>query len=338
MNRPVDYYAAVAGQPAALERSAAAVREQLAAIDLAPWRQGVLAAVSMGAGAHAGHALAHRLGRYGRRTVNLTASDLVALAGPGHASPADGYLFVSEGGRSRETLEAAGLVPAGARLGLTNVPDSPLAAAVDRVVTLDAGDDSTVYTAGYTTTLQAFGLLAGALDGVDEGEDWKRLPELVSATLRGLAAPAAGVAPSLAGAVAIDVVAGTASYASAAEAALLLRESTRIGATAYETYQYLHGPMEPLTPAHACLLFGDGREVALARYLAGAGIPAVLVTTADVAGEPGLTVLRVPATPQVPRAVLEILPAQLLAGEVARERGLGIDGFVHHQDDTKVPA
>ena len=75
-----------------------------------------------------------------------------------------------------------------------------------------------------------------------------------------------------------------------------------------------------------------------ARYLAGAGIPAVLVTAADVPGEPGLTVLRVPPAAQVPRAVLEILPAQLLAGELARERGLAIDGFVHHQDDTKVPA
>jgi len=347
MSRPVDFYAAVAGQPAALERSAAAVRERLAAIDLEPWRQGLLATVSMGAGAHAGHALTHRLGRHGRRAVNLTAADVVALRAvkPGlsatrydEASPADCYLFVSEGGRSRETLEAVGLVPAGARLGLTNVPGSPLAEAVDRVVVLDAGADSEVYTTGYTATLQAFGLLAGALDGVDEGEDWKRLPDLVSATLRGLAAPAAGVAPSLARAVSIDVVAGTASYASAAEAALLLRESTRISAAAYETYQYLHGPMEPLTPAHACLLFGDGREVPLARYLAGAGIPAVLVTTAEVATERGLTVLRVPAAAQVPRAVLEILPAQLLAGELARERGLRIDGFVHHQDDTKVPA
>jgi fructoselysine-6-P-deglycase FrlB-like protein len=336
MNRPVDYYAAVAGQPAALERSAAAVREHLAAIDLAPWRQGVLATVSMGAGAHAAHALAFRLARHGRRAVSLTASDVVTL--PAAASPADCWLFVSEGGRSRETLEAVGRAPAGVRLGLTNVPGSPLAEAVDSVVALDAGDDSKVYTAGYTATLQAFGLLAGALDGADEGEDWKRLPEQVSATLRGLAAPAAGVAPSLARAVTIDVVAGTASYGSAAEAALLLREATRISTTAYETYQYLHGPMEPLTSAHACLLFGDGREVTLARYLAGAGIPAVLVTAADVAGEPGLTVLRVPAAPQVPRAVLEILPAQLLAGEMARERGLGIDGFLHHQDDTKVPA
>jgi len=332
----VDYHAAVAGQPAALERSAASVRAGLAGLDLAPWRRGTFAAVSMGAGAHAGHALVHRLALAGRRAVNLAASELVAVAPK--VSPADAYLFVSEGGRSRETIEAAGLVPAGARLGLTNVPDAPLSRVVDGLVLLDAGADSKVYTVGYTTTLQAFGLLADALDG--GREDLERLPELAAATLERLAAPAVEIAGTLAGASSIDVVAGPAGYATAAEAALLLRESTRIATATYETYQYLHGPMEPLTPAHACLVFGHEREVALARFLAGRGVPTVLVTSATQAGSveagPGLTVLAVPAAPVISRAVLEILPAQLLAGEMARLRGLGIDGFLYHQDDTKV--
>src|SRR5438552_2620012 len=110
----------------------------------------------MGAGAHAGHALAHRLARAGRRALNLTGAELAALAVT--ASPADSYLFVSEGGRSRETIEAAGLVPAGARLGLTNAPGAPLSTVVDELILLDAGADSKVYTVGYTTSLQAFGL------------------------------------------------------------------------------------------------------------------------------------------------------------------------------------
>jgi len=96
----VDYYAAVQAQPAALERSARTVRAGLADIDLSPWRGGVFAAVAMGAG----------------------------------AAPADGYLFLSEGGRSRETIEAAGLCPPGARLGLTNAPDGPLSATVDALL------------------------------------------------------------------------------------------------------------------------------------------------------------------------------------------------------------
>jgi fructoselysine-6-P-deglycase FrlB-like protein len=329
----MDYYRAVASQPAALERSAAAVRERLGALELDAWRHGTFGIVSMGASTHAGHALVFRLGRDGRRAVNLTASDVVALAPNG---PADCYLFISEGGRSRETIEAADLAPAGVRLGLTNVPDGPLSTYVDAVLDLAAGEDSRVYTVGYTTTLQACGLLADALSNQDD--DWTGLPDLVSMTLDVLAPRAAEAADVFSRATSIDVVGAGGSYAAAAEAALLLRESTRICTATYETYQYLHGPMEPLTPANACLLIGDGREVSLAQYLARAGIPTVLATSAPVDAEQDLVVMPLPQAPIMSRAVLEILPAQLLAGEVARLRGLAIDGFLHHQDDTKVPA
>ncbi|MFF0267071.1 SIS domain-containing protein [Kribbella sp. NPDC004536] len=327
----MDYYEAVAGQPAALERSAAAVRARLKELDLEAWRHGTFGVVSMGASTHAGNALVFRLAGAGRRAVNLAGSDFGALA---RSRPADSYLFVSEGGRSRETIEAADLVPAGAKLGLTNVPDGPLAEHVDAVVALEAGEDSRVYTVGYTTTLQALGLLADALTGQDDGDDWHRLPGLVARTLE---QPAAAAAEVLATAGSIDVVGAAGAYAAAAESALLLRESTRICTSTYETYQYLHGPMEPLTSSNACLLIGDGREISLARYLAGAGIPTVLVTAAAVAAEPNLIVMPVPQASIMSRAVLEILPVQLVAGEMARLRGLGIDGFLHHQDDTKVP-
>jgi hypothetical protein len=63
----------------------------------------------------------------------------------------------------------------------------------------------------------------------------------------------------------------------------------------------------------------------------------VLVTSAPVGPEADLWVLGVAEAPTMSRAVLDILPAQLLAGEMARGRGLGIDGFLYHQDDTKVP-
>jgi glucosamine 6-phosphate synthetase-like amidotransferase/phosphosugar isomerase protein len=94
--------------------------------------------------------------------------------------------------------------------------------------------------------------------------------------------------------------------------------------------------MEPLDASSGCVLFGGGREVALAQYVAGAGVRTVLITTAEVPSTAGLQVVRVPDTPAMSRAVLEIAPVQVIAGELARARGLGIDGFRHHQDDTKV--
>jgi fructoselysine-6-P-deglycase FrlB-like protein len=288
----------------------------------------------MGASAHAGHALVHRLARTGRRAVNVDASDLISL-GAG-ADLADSYVFISEGGRSRETIEAAALIPPGARLGLTNAPNAPIREVVDALVGLEHGEDSRVYTVGYTATLQAFGLLATAIDGQDAGDEWARLPELMETTLDRLGADAARIAPILNKARSIDFVGSGSSRASVAEAALLFRESTRISTAAYETYQYLHGPMECLTPEHACVLFGEGREVALARYLARAGVPTVLITSESVQPEEGLSVLRIQQAADLSRSILQILPAQLIAGESAHLRGLGIDGFLYHQDDTKI--
>jgi fructoselysine-6-P-deglycase FrlB-like protein len=330
----MDYYEAVASQPLNLERSAQNVANLLGEVDLQPWRDGLLAVASMGASSHAGNALVNRLARHGGRAVNFDASELIAL-GPAPAL-ADSYVFVSEGGRSRETIAAAQLAPPGRRLGLTNCPSAPFSEVVDAVIGLGHGPDSPVYTVGYTATLQAFGILATGIDGIDDGDDWNALPESVSATLGSLSDQATSVAASMNQLTSVDFIGYGPSYAAAAEAALLFRESARMCTATYGTYQYLHGPMESLTPSQGCVIFGDQREVSLARYLALIGIPTVLVTTGDTDEADHLTVMRIPEAAPISRAILEILPAQLVAGELARLRGLGIDGFRYHQDDTKI--
>ncbi|GAA1696621.1 glucosamine--fructose-6-phosphate aminotransferase [Fodinicola feengrottensis] len=330
----MDYYQAVASQAANLERSANIVREQLGALDLSRWQLGVLAVASMGASSHAGHALVHRLGRYGRRAINVDASEILAL-GP-KSDVADGYVFVSEGGRSRETIAAAQQIGGNERLGITNDPTAPLSQVVDATFGIGHGEDSRVYTVGYTATLQAFGLLATALDGICDGDDWPALPALVDRTLTDLAVQAFEIADALTEVTSIDVVGAGLARASASESALLIRESTRISTAAYETYQFLHGPMEALTRQRACVLFGEEREVRLARYLAAAKVPTVLVTSATVAAAKNLHVVPIPAVSGLSRAILQILPIQLLAGDLARRFGLKVNGFQHTQDDTKI--
>lgn len=336
MSTARDYGDAVRSQPAALERSRLAVEEALSVVDLTAWRSGALALVAMGASSHAGHALVHRLRRHGRRALNIDASELLA-PGPG-VDVADSFVFVSEGGRSRETIQAAQRVPAGARLGLTNERGVPLSGVVDASMAMNHGLDSKVYTIGYTATLQAFGLLAAALDGADEDDDWSALPDLVDEVLGDLGPQAERVAELLSEVRSIDMVGAGAGRASAAEAALLVRESARICTGTYETYQYLHGPMESMTANTACVLFGDDREVTLAQYLAGVGVPTLLVTSREVEETRHLCTMRIPEVPDLSRSILEMLPLQLVAGELARLRHLGIDGFLYHQNDTKIDA
>jgi fructoselysine-6-P-deglycase FrlB-like protein len=330
---PMDYDEAVASQPANLERSASTVRAALGGLDLSRWQLGTLAVASMGASSHAGHALVHRLAKHGRRAVNVDASEILALGAK--ADVADGYLLVSEGGRSRETIEAAKLV-SGARLAMTNNPAAPLGEVVDAVIEFGHGNDSRVYTVGYTATLQAFGLLATALDGVADGDDWTAFPALVDRTLTDLAAQATETAAALENVTSIDFVGAGVARSSAAESALLIRESCRISTAAYETYQYLHGPMESLTAQRACVLFGEGREVQLAHYLAGASVPTVLITSASVESTENLRVLRLPEAAGISTAILQILPVQVICGALARHFGWEINDFQYTQDDTKV--
>lgn len=334
-----EYYDTVFSQPDRLDGSARTVASCLERIDLAPYRAGLFAVVSMGASSHAANAFVRRRLRHGGRAVNLEASELMSL--PSRPPLADGFLFVSEGGRSRETIAAAQVSPSGRRLALTNDPSAPLGEVTDALVELGHGPDSKVYTVGYTATLQAFGLIARALDGVDDGDDWAALPALVSRTLADLSEQAKDVAASVFQLEALDFVGSGASYAAAAEGGLLFREGARMPTAAYRTHQYLHGPMEPMSGKQGCFVFGEGREAELALYLAARGVPAVLVTAGPAAETETLSVMRIPQAAEISRAVLEILVPQLVMAETARLRGLGIDGFRYHQEDTKtdeVPA
>ncbi len=142
----MDYYEAVAAQPNRLSTSAGSVTETLSGIDLTPWRTGQLGIVSMGASSHAANALVHRLGRHGRRAVNLDASDVMTMGAS--VDLADSYVFVSEGGHSRETIEAARAVGWAPKLALTNVPGAPIADVAHCVGGLDHGHASKVYPVG----------------------------------------------------------------------------------------------------------------------------------------------------------------------------------------------
>ncbi|WP_163566775.1 hypothetical protein [Fodinicola feengrottensis] len=264
----------------------------------------------------------------------MDASEILAL-GP-KSDVADGYVFVSEGGRSRETIAAAQQIGGNERLGITNDPTAPLSQVVDATFGIGHGEDSRVYTVGYTATLQAFGLLATALDGICDGDDWPALPALVDRTLTDLAVQAFEIADALTEVTSIDVV-GAGGRAPPPLSRRCLSGS-RPGSVRppMRRTSFLHGPMEALTRQRACVLFGEEREVRLARYLAAAKVPTVLVTSATVAAAKNLHVVPIPAVSGLSRAILQILPIQLLAGDLARRFGLKVNGFQHTQDDTKI--
>jgi fructoselysine-6-P-deglycase FrlB-like protein len=321
----------IAAQPDVLARSAKALREALPDVPR-PHAGEVIALVGIGASEHAARSAAPVWRDQDLRAFAVSASELQ------HGGPAvaDVYVGLSESGRSAETIASMSALSDVARVGVSNVADSPLADVVDHLLCLDSGPDSPVYTTGYTATLQALGMLGESWSG--RSTDWEVLPELAAEVLEAAEPVVADVSDAFEAARIIDVVGSGASSSSSGEGALMLRESARVLTAGHETYNYLHGPMEPLDPQTACLVIGDGREIRLAQDVSALGCPTLLLTSrADVASAGGLTVLRLPQAPSpLALAVLQILPIQLLGWSIARRRGLAVDGFRYHQDDTKL--
>ncbi len=83
-------------------------------------------------------------------------------------------------------------------------------------------------------------------------------------------------------------------------------------------------------------MLGEERELELGRTLARAGHPVILVTSGRVDESGELRVIRIPALPPAPRAILEALVMQSLVVEIARQRQVPIEEFVFSNPDTKV--
>ena len=242
---------------------------------------------------------------------------------------------ISQSGRSTETLDVLASVERPLRYVVTNARRSPLAAAADAALWLGDVPDSFASTIGYTATLVGLGMIADAWDGGAIDPTWDVLPEVVADLERSTSARSAELAVAFLGRTTADVVGGGPAIGSAEAGALLFREVARVPAAALSTRQYLHGPMES-AGSSVHVLIGDTREIEVARTLSEAGHPVILITAATVSADERLQVVRLPAFPPSPRAVLEAVVMQVIAGAVAEQAGVDIDAFVFHNADTKV--
>jgi fructoselysine-6-P-deglycase FrlB-like protein len=341
------YIDAVRAQGKSLRASRMAVTDRLQSLDLTPWRQRRLALVGMGASSNAISAALPAYWAAGLRACSWTGSEF-GLAGA--AATAEAVIAVSQTGQSAEVYSA--LRDTGCpRLVVTDAEDSPLAGLAEAVVPLSLLPDSNVRTIGYTGTIQALGLLCDVLAGTGgAAEAWDDAADGLEALLPAAEELAAGLLPRLRGRTAFDVVGSGVHAGTAVQGALLLREVCKLPATGYETYQYLHGPIEAAAPGRVVVAIGGAREARLAADLASAGATVLLITadgtTADggtllppgvTAGGTGISAAFTVTAPEpLTQAVLAILPLQTITWLLAEDLGLPDGEFRYHQDDTKV--
>jgi len=269
---------------------------------------------------------------FGRYLAELRAGRPAGLAAPSlytryHATVDwHGYLVValSQSGATPEIISTCQAVRAGGAvvLGITNEPGSPLADAVDLLLTTDAGPERAVpatktvtaqlaVLATVTSALRAVPVPDGALDG---------LPSAV-ATVLGDPGPVRRLAGRWRDLDRLVVAGRGLAYAAALETALKVKETTGILAEGISTADLLHGPIAAVYAGAPVLLVDGGGPADIDLAELRALLDSRQAQSASLPVPPGL--------PEAVHVIAAITRGQQLARELARARGVNPDAPAH---------
>jgi len=231
---------------------------------------------------------------------------------------------VSQSGESPDLIAVVEMARRGGAMtvGLTNDPGSALAGAADEVVALCAGPETAV---AATKTYTAELLALAALFAADPVRDQlPRLPDLGERVLWSCGPSVARLAAGYRYATRVVTAARGYSSASAREAALKLMETAYLSSHGMSAADLLHGPVAMLDESVPLLCFAsagpDAAELAdLVQLGARQGVDVDVIGDGTVIGRT-LPPLLPEVAPEL-RPLLEIMPAQLLAAEIALARG-----------------
>jgi len=268
----------------------------------------------MGASYHALHPLYLQLVDRGFHAAMVETAELIHYLAA-MLSAGTLVVAVSQSGRSVEIVRLLDLAAGRVRImGVTNTPDSPLAARSDMTVLTHAGEESSVSCKTYAAMLAALAWLGGATE----------LQEAVAAAKTYLAdweTKVAAMTDLLAGTRTLFVVGRGSSMAAAGTGGLILKESAHFHAEGMTCSAFRHGPFELTGPATAVLIFaGDPRTRALNATLA-ADVRKAGGRAFWIGPDSEIDAFRIPAAPDAVRPILEILPVQLVSLALAALAG-----------------
>jgi glucosamine--fructose-6-phosphate aminotransferase (isomerizing) len=235
-------------------------------------------------------------------------------------------LAVSQSGASADLIQT--LVAARSAgcltMSITNDPDSPLAQEADAHIPLLAGPERSVAaTKTYTTELLALRMLTAAVASAERPTYEELQP--AEQVLRAAQEACSELAQRLAGVQRMLVVGRGYSYASAREAALKLMETSYLMTQGLSAADAKHGPIAVLDPDTPLLAFASrgptsASVASVVDAARAAGAPVEVIGDGAIAGDSLPALLPPGLAPEVV-PLLEILPGQLFALELALQRG-----------------
>jgi glutamine---fructose-6-phosphate transaminase (isomerizing) len=241
---------------------------------------------------------------------------------------------ISQSGETTDTLAAVGTAKAfGAKvLAVTNTRGSLITREADAVLLTQAGPEICVAsTKAFAAQVAVLDLLALELARVkgtaaDEellslGRDLRLAPEKVAATLALLEGKIGAAAELFEDARCSLFLGRGPAFPVALEGALKLKEISYIPSEGYAAGEMKHGPI--------ALVDGVLREKTLSNVeetaARGANVVAVAHEDDPAATRVGRVVLSVPDAPEILRPLVWTVPLQLLAHDIATDRGLDVD-------------
>jgi len=259
--------------------------------------------------------------------------------------PGDAMLGITQSGETADTLGAMRL---GAELGmpvlaLSNVAGSQATRDADATILTRAGlEVSVAATKTFTTQVSLLAVLAlrlaelrGTLPAEHRAElvgELERLPDLMERTIAAVDLPVRELAERWHERPFFLFLGRHAGLPAALEGALKLKEIAYVPSDAYAAGEMKHGPIALLTEGTPVIAIATHSPVLdktlsnLAEVRArGAEILAVATEGDEAAADHAEHVLEVPASDWLLAPLLAVIPLQLLAYRIARQRGLNVD-------------
>jgi glucosamine--fructose-6-phosphate aminotransferase (isomerizing) len=219
-------------------------------------------------------------------------------------------------------------------LAITNVPDSPLAQAAEWTIDLQAGDEKAVAaTKTYTASLAALALLSTAISGNRQhAADLGKVPLWMQATLSQTAENISKIERYTY--ITRSAVIGRGfNYSTAFEAALKIKELTRIVTEPYSSADFLHGPISVLGAGFRfplLVIAPSGKtQIDLENFLATIktrnAAAVVISDQADILSQADVPLQLPGDVPEWLSPMVAIIPAQMMALQLTLARGLDPD-------------
>ncbi|MFC1960876.1 SIS domain-containing protein [Chloroflexota bacterium] len=244
-------------------------------------------------------------------------------------------IAVSQSGESVEMVKLLADCPADVPiLGVTNTPASTLAQRANFVIEMHAGEEKTVSTKTYTTSLAVLTLLACVMTKGDlaaAAAGIRQVADKIEQTLPIWEEQLSKLVLEIADSRFFAYLGRGPSLASAQMGALIAKESAKIPTQGCSVAHFRHGPIEMVEPGVCIVLFSGApatREINLlmAEELARLGGTVILIGHIETVPANVISVA-LPDADDGALPLLEAIPVQLLAGHLAEARGIPAGTF-----------